>query len=182
VCCPKDGLADSQAARNHVFQWLSDNGFTGGGGFFQNYFSDWYVIGGRWSGELTAKQMDQKKVNSLNKEFNEKFGFWISKDVSEEMRQEQYRGLTQQYFPDYKGLPWAFRNSYKTNGFEDDAQIVNERIYDAIIKDNLMEKVDTEKLWNGGAIITTDTGEKSLSNKPDFFIGKYWLVVVDFHF
>ncbi len=182
VLCPKDGLADSEAARKHVYNWLSDNGFTGNGGLFQNYFADWFVVGGRWSGELTSVQMDQEKLTALNKEFNEKFGFWINKDITEQMRQDQYRELTKKYFPDYQGLPWAFRDSYQEDGYEDDAQIVNQLIYDRIIKDNLLDQINQEKLWNGGAVIATDMHEKEFSRKPDALIDKYWAVVVDYHF
>jgi hypothetical protein len=182
VLCPKDGIPDSKSARGHVFHWLSDNGFTENKGLFQHYYADWFVVGGRWSGELTSAQMDQEKLTALNKEFNEKFGFWISKDVSEEMRREQYRELTQKYFPDYKGFPWTFRDSYKEDGYEDDAQIVNRLIYYRIIKDNLLDQINQEKLWNGGAVIATDMNEKEFSRKPDDLIDKYWAVVVDYHF
>jgi hypothetical protein len=182
VLCPKDGLVDSKSARNHVFNWLTENGFTGNGGFFQNYIADWFRIGGRWSGDLVASQMDQEKLQALTKEFEEKHGFWISKDISEQTRQEQYGELLKQYFPDYQGMPWSFRNSYKVDGYEDDAQIVNQKLYDAIIKDNLMDHLDVELIWNGGSVINTDMHEKSQPVAPDTYIGKYWIVVVDFHY
>jgi hypothetical protein len=182
VCCPKDGLGDSQTARNHVFNWLTDNGFTGNGGFFQNYIADWLVVGGRWSGDLVASQMDQVKLQALTKEFGDKYGFWISKDVSEETRQAQYGELLKQYFPTFQGMPWAFRNSYKVDGYEDDAQIVNQKLYDAIIKDNLLDTIDTEQLWSGGAVIATDMINNHHPVTPDRFIGNYWITVIDFHY
>ena len=182
VLSPKHGLVDSQAARNHVFNWLTDNGFTGNGGFFQNYIADWFVIGGRWSGDLIASQMDQDKLQALTKEFEAKYGFWISKDITEELRQAQYGDLLKQYFPDYQGIPWAFRDSYKTDGLEDDAQIVNQKLYDAIIKDNLVDHLDVELMWNGGSVIATDMINNHHPITPDRFIGKYWIVVVDFHY
>ena len=182
VLCPKDGLADSKSARRHVFHWLSDNGFTENKGLFQHYYADWFVIGGRWSGELTANQLDQEKLTALNKEFHDKYGFWISKDITEEMRQKQYREITQKYFPDYQGIPWAFRDTYKEEGYEDDAQIVNKLLYERIIKEHLLDQISQEKLWNGGAVIATDKTDNKNPITPDRFIGKYWIVAVDFHF
>jgi hypothetical protein len=182
VLCPKHGLADSKSARSHVFNWLSDNGFTENSGLFQRYYADWFVVGGRWSGELTSNQLDQEKIKALNNEFEQKYGFWISKDITEEIRREQYRKITQKYFPDYKGMPWAFRDSYQEEGYEDDAQIVNRPLFDRIIKDHLIDEISQEKLWNGGAVIATDIQDNKDSITPDRFIGKYWIVVVDFHF
>ncbi len=182
VLCPKDGLEDSKSARGHVFHWLADNGFTENSGLFQHYYADWFVIGGRWSGELTANQMDQEKLTELNKEFNDKHGFWINKDITEEIRQKQYREITQKYFPDYTGMPWAFRDSYQETGYEDDAQIVNRLLYERIIKGHLLDQISQEKLWDGGAVIATDMQDNKDPNTPDRFIGNYWIVVVDFHF
>ena len=182
VLCPKHGLEDSKSARDHVFHWLSDNGFTENKGLFQRYYADWFVIGGRWSGELTANQLDQEKIKALNNEFEKKYGFWINKDITEEIRREQYNTLLKQYFPDYQGSPWAFRDSYQESGYEDDAQIVNQSIYDRIIKDHLIDEISQEKLWNGGAVIATDMQDNKDPTTPDRFIGKYWIVVVDFHF
>jgi hypothetical protein len=182
VCCPKDNLADSKSARSHVFNWLTDNGFIGNGGLFQQYYADWFVIGGRWSGELTANQMDQEKLQALNKEFGEKHGFWINKDITEAMRQTQYADLLKQYFPDYQGIAWAFRDTYQEEGYEDDAQIVNQQLYDTIIKDHLLDQISEEKLWHGGAVIATDMQDNNNPVTPDRFAGKYWLVVVDFHY
>ncbi len=182
VLCPKAGLTDSKSARGHVFHWLSDNGFTENSGLFQRYYADWFVIGGRWSGELTANQLDQEKIKALNEEFEKKYGFWINKDITEEIRQAQYSQLLKQYFPDYQGMPWAFRDSYQETGYEDDAQIVNQLVYDRIIKEHLLDQISQERLWDGGAVITTDMADKELINQPESFVEKYWIVVVDFHF
>jgi len=182
VLCPKQGLSDSKSARSHVFHWLSDNGFTENLGLFQHYYADWFVIGGRWSGELTANQLDQEKIKALNNEFEKKYGFWINKDITEEIRQNQYQEITRKYFPDYKGLPWAFRDSYQEGGYEDDAQIVNRLLFERIIKEHLIDEISQERLWNGGAVIATDRTDNKDPITPDRYIGKYWVVVVDFHF
>ncbi len=65
----------------------------------------------------------------------------------------------------------------RENGYEDDAQIVNETIYKKIIEGNL----GREDFYKDGCVISTDYDLEG-AEKPEDIIGKAWIVVVDFHY
>lgn len=113
-------------ARSYVHQWLLDEGFTSEGRF-SNAPSDWFVIGGRWSGYLLEEQP-------------------------------------------------PITDTYATTGFLHDAQLIDERIWEKI-KDGFGEIIE-----EGGAVIDTEGDDYSCEDVvKEEFIGKRYVVVVDFH-
>lgn len=97
-------------------------------------FGDWFVIGGRWSEELTRCQLDQKKLKRLEKKFEKNYGWWTDKTHSKEKRLRQYTKLFMEIFPEYQNIIPHCRDEYAPLGSDDDAMIVNQVIYDSLLK------------------------------------------------
>ena len=62
-------ILNSEDARNKVYGMLhNDDSFCGEGGRFGSPVCDWFVIGGRWSGELPTVLIGHEKISkSANK-------------------------------------------------------------------------------------------------------------------
>jgi hypothetical protein len=160
VVFDKKKAKNSLEARKFVYGYLSnDEEF--------NRQSDWAVIGGRWSGDLTKIRLDQDKRCEFEADFEKQFGFWTNKDNSEEKRHNQAKELFKKYFPKYKGEPLYFRNTYLDLGFEDDAQIIDEELYEKLIK-------NCDKDSKG----YLDIEDEKLNKEQ--MIGR-WIVLVDYH-
>lgn len=160
-----DEVATSEQARERVQSELeNDDSFCGEGGRFGSPLADWFVIGGRWSGDLQFAYVNAKvfeeKVAEITGE-NGVLGFSVKalKDYSNEI-QAAWESLGG------NGLhPWA-RDSYGELGLEDDAKIVTPAIWEYIKK----EVGDDEHF------VDLDYDEPS-----EDFINKKWVVVVDYH-
>lgn len=130
-----------------------------------NAFFDWYVIGGRWSGELSVIDLNNDKVEKFYEEIKI---IWGDTDT-EEKQHLKYKKIFKKYFPKYKGIPpFPFmRDSYTVNGYADDVKIVTKDIYE-----KLLVKCDE---GDEGIIFSKDVKDKSN------LIGKTYVVVVDYH-
>ena len=142
---------------------------------------DWFVIGGRFSGELTRMRMKDKEREEFEEKFAEEYGWWVNKDNPEVKRRKQEIKLLKEmgldkYIPEGTDCIY-WRDQYETYGYEDDAQILDDELYEKI-KEILSKKglIIREHL-TAGAVIFLD-GRNELSEDC---IGKYWVVVVDYH-
>jgi hypothetical protein len=163
--------ATSQEAREHVSNILLAEGFANQVGRWNAGLADWFVIGGRWSGELTRVLLDQKKLATVQKEFEEKHGWWLGgqEHVTEEQRREQMKEVFFREFPDFQDEMPFWRDQYREHGYEDDAMIVTQERYDRLLKayegqEDSDEHADLD--W-------TPVSPEMVGNK--------WLVVVDYH-
>jgi len=162
VVFDKENAATSKEARKFVYNYLeNDKDF--------NSQADWAVIGGRWSGILTKIKLNQEKLKQFEKEFEKIYGFWTNKDNSETRRHTQAKELFKKYFEEYKDEPLYFRNTYLDLGYEDDAQIIDEELYEKLIKKLTKEK-DPESYL--------DIEDEKLDKEQ--MIGR-WCAVVDYH-
>jgi len=81
---------------------------------------DWYVIGGRWSGDHTLAMMSSDGLKKFWQEF-EKLGLgWTSAEHPEEERRKAAWALWKEHFPQYRGTPPVYRNCYAADGLGDD--------------------------------------------------------------
>jgi len=55
---PADLASTSAEARRQAHSYLMNNEFVGGEGRWGRGISDWFVVGGRWSGRLTMLHLD----------------------------------------------------------------------------------------------------------------------------
>lgn len=162
VVFDKENAETSLEARTFVYDYLENNKDF-------NHQADWAVIGGRFSGILTRIRLDQDKLKQFEEEFEKIYGFWINKENSEQERHSQAKNLFSKYFPEYKDEPLYFRNTYLDFGYEDDAQIIDEELYEKLIKE-LAEEKDPESYL--------DIEDEDLEKEQ--MIGR-WCAVVDYH-
>lgn len=162
VVFDKEHAKDSAKARKFVFHYLENN--------LIDSQADWFVIGGRWSGYLTKIRLNQGKLKQFEDEFDKIYGFWINKDNSEEKRYSQAKELFKKYFPKYKDEPLYFRNTYFDLGYKDDAQIIDEELYEKLIK-NIAKEKDPESYL--------DIDNEELIKKEQMI--SRWCVIVDYH-
>ena len=131
---------------------------------------DWFVTGGRWSGELAIRRLNQKKIDKFRKAFDKKYGWYTNVEIKANMRQQQSKNLFREYFPNFKGEHPFWRYNYEPQGFEDDAQIVDEKLYKECLKHFEGQYIVEEHF--------IDLDKEKVNLK---FIKKKWIVVVDFH-
>lgn len=179
VLTNKEHAKDSKEVRRYVYNELSsDPSFCGECGRFGSPLCDWFVIGGRWSGELTKALLDQEKLKAFEKEFEETYGWWIGgkERITEETRAEQSIALFKKYFSDFQGGHPYWRNSYAHLGYEDDAVIVSKEIWEKVLKK--YESVDYQVEDEDSDVAVVDLDCDPISEGA---IEKKWLVVVDYH-
>jgi hypothetical protein len=138
--------------------------------------ADWLVIGGRWSGELSRASWAKAitaEMNALEREQGvQVWGVFYGSAEKERTQQElaaRFQQLWDQHAPDaYKGIPIQ-RDTYQETGYEDDAMLLTQELYDALLK----EYEGTEESDHHA-----DLDYDAIS--PEM-VGKKWLVVVDYH-
>lgn len=156
------------------------------GGFCeQNRFvsgpADWFVIGGRWSGKLTELELSNEKYDEywerLNKVYESIPG---TKPKTDEERKMEITKIYKDVFPHIKVIPPKLRDTYRTLGYEDDAKIIDDNIFDKIIQPAIDAGMDFgwPNYHDGGAILDLERNEHYTR---DNLVGRYWIVVIDFH-
>lgn len=172
----KEDAKTSKEAREHVNSFLTDEGFCypdtrwGGG------LADWFVIGGRWSGELSRyswakslhKQMDKIEKEKDVQVWGTSYGDPEKQQVQREL-EKQFTEMWQKEAPKaYREIP-VNRDTYVELGYEDDAIILTQELYDGLLKE-YEGQMDSE--------YHADLGYEEIS--PEM-VGKKWIVVVDYH-
>lgn len=170
----KDYAKDLQQAKEFAEYFLDENDFCAGG-FFSNCIADGYRIGGRWSGELTRVQLDEQKLEKLEKEYKRKYG---KKKLTWQEAKRRRRDLFRKYFPQFRCEPPEARDETVKLGYPDDALTVNAAIYEKIVRPGST----VENYHDGGKVIDIDAGEDVAELKKNEVIGKRWIVVIDFHY
>src|SRR5882724_10014943 len=91
--------ATSEEAREHVFNTLLAEGFANQVGRWNAGLADWFVIGGRWSGAFTRALLDKEKLETVEKEFERKHGWWLGgqEHMTEKQRRQQMKKILAQY-------------------------------------------------------------------------------------
>ena len=121
-------------------QTLDEQGFlhmTWGNGM-----ADWFVIGGRWSGELSRHswaKLITEQMDALEREHDVQV--WGAFYGDEEKQREQ-RELAERFQDIWKAAaPCAFRDipiqrdTYKPDGYEDDAMLLSEELYNDLLQE-----------------------------------------------
>jgi hypothetical protein len=175
VTFDKDRAATSQAARQYVFTALHDEGFCAAGRWSTG-MADWFVIGGRWSGELSrlswaralAAQMDGREQEHGIQVWGAHYSDTGKQHLQRELA-ERFQEMWDTVSPNaYKGIPIQ-RDTYQKDGYEDDAMPLTQELYDALLKEH--EGQDESEHH-------ADLDYESVSLD---MIGRKWLVVVDYH-
>ncbi len=178
VLVDRDDGESSLEVRKRVASRLLDEGFSGDGGLFISHPADWFVVGGRWSGELTSARLDQEKLKAFEEAFSQQQSGWSGKDRSG--LKERELELLHEFFPQFQGkAPLLSRDNYAFEGYDDDAQVLDETLLGFVQKlKRYPDEADLGNLYDGGCSVDLDNPFGALT-KDD--IGKKWCVVVDFH-
>lgn len=162
----------SQQARITVFEALaSDATFWGEGGRFGVPVSDWFVIGGRWSGLLAETQMGKPFRDAVIYRFPEMADNWWPRSLADSHGKE-----LDSIWRSHGGVgssPYT-RSEAGELGHEDDALPLTAELYD-----HLLSEFEGERLVAGdGHSQYMDLEDEPLTPNA---IGSKWLVVVDYH-
>jgi len=158
--------ATSQEARRKVHDALmNDNSFCGDGGRFGGPLCDWFVIGGRWSGLLAKTLIGTAYKDAVIAKFPDFDREWLPQSLIERHGQD-----LDALWREHGGTGPSPYNRSGYDDFEDDAMVITLRLYEA-----LLSKYRGENASSGEFV---DLEYDSL--KPDF-VGRKWLVVVDYH-
>lgn len=162
----------SENVRHTVFESLqNDESFCGDGGRFGCPLSDWFVIGGRWSGFLAETLIGEAFRKALAARFPDLPQPICPAELATD-RQEELDAL-------WAGCGGSVPNPYSRSGYEeygrdDDAMLLTRELYDRLLSE--WEGSATEQ--DGGHCEYADLDGEVL---PPEFIGQKWLVVVDYH-
>ena len=162
---------NSTQARRYAAQTLDAKGFAG-----DYAMADWYVVGGRWSGELsrhTWAKLITEQMDALEREHGVQV--WGAFYGDEEKQREQ-RELAERFQAMWHAAaPCAFRdipiqrNTYKLDGYEDDAMLLSQGLYDALLHEYVGQSESEYHVDLDGEDVLPE------------MVGHKWLVVVDYH-
>jgi hypothetical protein len=166
--------ANSEDARPRAYsRLLQDNSFCGEtAGRFGSTLCDWFVIGGRWSGYLRERLLGQPYQDALSQEFPEfAKGYYLANRA--EFHKDGLNQLWQRLGG--TGSNPMTRDSYAEHGADDDAMLVDQALYDQFLKPLAGNSVCLDEDWPHRF---ADLDDEAVNES---FIGRKWLVVVDYH-
>ena len=162
----------SAQVREEVYHQLTqDDSFCGSGGRFGSAQCDWFVVGGRWSGMFAETIIGPAHYEAIIARFPE-----IAQGFYPQSLVDEHRSLFDSIWREHGGQgasPYT-RSSYEELGYDDDAQPLTSQLYHTHLAQFCGESVVT----NSSHCQFVDLDGDALS--PDF-IGRKWLVVVDYH-
>lgn len=170
VLLPADRAKTSLQAREAVAAYLEEEGFSFSGRFGGR--SDYFSIGGRWSGSLTLLRLKCQNT----KQFRE---FW--RRFERVRTREQALSLFRRSFPDFRGSIPVERKRVGFYGLKDDAEIMTRALF-AQLKRGFARDVNYSwKLETPNVISTEDYEDSEWPDSPETAEGQNWIVVVDYH-
>jgi len=164
--------ASAEARDSAYDQLMDDNSFCGDGGRFGSPLADWFVIGGRWSGLLSETLLGDRYQDALKQEFPD-----FAKGLyPAELPKLHKDGLDKLWHRmGGTGANPLTRSSYDLYGAKDDAMLVSQPLYDRFLKP-VAGNADN---FDGDAF--GDFVDLDFEEVDESFIGRKWLVVVDYH-
>lgn len=171
VTLSQDRADTAQHAKDYAYSYLTEEGFVGHDERFGGGYADWFVIGGRWSGCLLSEDALEEHDASVRKMVgaDEKNPYLTTQQIED--NKEEIQALWEAQGND--GVSPLLRSTYRDDGYEDDAMIVDERIYQEHLEEFVGYRANDDDMgW-----IDIEYDECSREN----LIGK-WVVVVDYHF
>jgi hypothetical protein len=148
-----------------------DPSFAGEGGRFGAPMCDWFVIGGRWSGLLKKALLGEPYRAAFERDFPEMAKDWYTSDLIEKNRRRLNR-----FWRKFGGTgdhP-IVRSGYDNHGHDDDAMLVDDALFRHFLAQYRGESTQVE----GDSGTFADLDDEPVAES---FIGRKWLVVVDYH-
>ncbi len=164
----------SHDARQRAYRLLlEDDSFCrDGGGRFGSPLCDWFVIGGRWSGLLQETLLGDAYQAAFRQEFPK-----MASDYFPASLVDQHRDALNRLWQRFGGIGAnpVTRSSYEELGDDDDAMQVDPDLYSHFLKplagkSTCLDGVSSHRF----ADLDGDDVDET-------FIGRKWLVIVDYH-
>jgi hypothetical protein len=163
--------ATSLDTRERVYSKLiNDDSFCGEGGRFGAPLCDWFVIGGRWSGYLKETMLGKPYQAAFKRAFPGIAAHGLPQNAIEaesEILNRFWHGVGG------TGSHPALRSGYDELGDDDDAMIVDRPLYDHFLRES-----EGDCQGDGSRSQFADLDDEPVAQS---FIGRKWLVVIDFH-
>jgi hypothetical protein len=166
--------ATSEDARCRAYSRLvEDASFCGDGGArFGSPLCDWFVIGGRWSGLLQETLLGDAYQAAFRQEFPK-----MAAGYFPALLVDKHRDALNRLWKQFGGAgdnP-VTRSSYEELGCDDDALLVDPSLYGHFLKPLAGKSIclDGESSHRFADLDNDDVEEA--------FIGRKWLIVVDYH-
>ncbi len=175
-------IKNKEEAIKEAVSHLDNNNFASSeNGFFVVTKADWYVVGGRWSGEFSRILTPKEKIRQGNKAILPLIPKKLQKEkdildylyINEMKLGENKEVLMKKVDDEYKKVTGFvyFRDTYKAFGYEDDAiKITSELIKK--LKSKYYKKVEIFDADNYQEIKCKDLTKDNIGE---------WLVVIDYH-
>jgi hypothetical protein len=178
-----DNASSSDEVRRYVTEHLIDEGWASGGERWGAGPADWFLIGGLWSRSFASlstcwgKAFEVEVERFLKANYPTLDGLANPDHSGDETRRllkldatEKVEAMWAKARPsDWPRVPYV-RDSSRVLGYEDDAQLVTQALYDAVLKP-----------FEG----TCESGERYVDLEFDAvspsFVRRKWVVVVDNH-
>jgi hypothetical protein len=152
---------------------IDDDSFCGEGGRFGSPLCDWFVLGGRWSGVLQEAKLGKPHQEALAREFPQiAGGHYYPADLAV-THKERLNQLWQQ--AGGSGDSPLTRSNYDELGQDDDAMLVDQTLYERFLRKHEGQS-GTPPECADGHVVDLDDDDIDAS-----FIGRKWLIVVDYH-
>ena len=161
-------------ARSRAHSLLhEDDSFCGeGGGRFGSPVCDWFVIGGRWSGMLQETLLGDAYREAFRQTFPDMASDWYPASLAAQ-RRDALNQLWRQFGG--RGDNPVTRSSYDELGCDDDAMLVDQALYSRFLKPMAGKSACLD------AASPHDFADLDDEPVDETFIGRKWLIVVDYH-
>lgn len=177
VAVKKEKDTKKEELLSEVQSELEQNGFASEGGFYNSSKSDWFVMGGRWSGhlqEIKLKGWHDKATELIKKNRKgEDRDFISTKDIEDNKKELQELWISL----GGKGQNVWDRDQHNHNGMEDDVMLLDKELYEAL---NAKGYEETEVAIYEEGYIQDEMPLKEWL-KDEKVVENYYLVVVDYH-
>lgn len=147
---------------------------------------DWFVVGGRWSGDKILGKLDPEKVKAFFIEFEKRGYNWTSSQHSDEERRRDSSNLFMEFFPDFKGEIPVWRDQYRHEGGEGDVCKVADlpetfSCHTLIFPGKHRAEVLQTEEWNGEKFVKTPFKGDVVAELKSRGLADGYLVTVDYH-
>lgn len=175
----KNKAQNSLEARKFLYRCIGEKSKP-----FDKIFYDYYAIGGRYTGFFEA--LYNGGINLLTKVIQEANSKNIEtsiiqkRTISKEEQLSNFRDSFRKYYPKYKGEPFFTPiRELRELGYEDDAMIIDNSVYDWLLKEYEGKKFSLE--YNSDDFLPCTVDIEGNEVAEDVFVNKKWIVIADFH-
>jgi hypothetical protein len=163
-----DDAKSARARESAYSQLMEDDSFCGEGGRFGLPRCDWFVIGGRWSGFLKETLLGSRYQDALRQEFPA----FVTDCYRSELVTHEKNGLDKLWHRlGGSGSHPLTRTGYDPYGADDDAMLVTRPLYDHFLK----PAAGRDRHFEG------DFVDLDFEQVNESFIGRKWIIAVDYH-